>query len=636
MKVMGIKAQQRLVPSVARLTVRCCAALLAALIAVAWVSPAAAQNCSPATSQGTAPSGWQTYCWLNFSTYNDTTARSAAGQNFSFALSDGSTLSLNVKTSTTSPVLAARAAPSWTGAAVGNTAFLGIPGNPILYQQAGGTTVLTFSGITVTPPPGVPPVTVYSFVAADAESTNQGESLSFVTNGTGWVELDEVPPISGSLYPTRTGAGTSTFTETGVAGTVGGYIVGSTGPTTVTTTLVGGGLQGAMFAVRFASLRLTKQISGARVNAADQFKFDIKATASGSVMATGTTSGTTLGPFSQAVATLASGVPLTIEESMAPGSVSSLAQYRSTLNCTNSTTNFPATQLPTNVVTTSYNFGALQFGDNILCTFTNQPFPHLRLTKALAGSGRRFTTDQFVMNIDQGASTVATTTTTGTGTTVTNGSTAQIQAIVGQSYSFNEIASGSTNLAQYTSVLACTRPASSSTALPTILGGTITPQMGDVIECTITNTPTAANALLTVVKFSTVISDPINGTINPKMIPGAVVRYSILVTNTGTLSVTGNSIVITDPLPTQFLYHAATPVSFTNGTPASGLNIFNPATMVTFSSATGGGTPFTYTPNTAGYDANVKGLRINPQGTMAGATAAGQPSFTISFLGQIN
>ena len=618
--------------SIAQLHFRVMAALLVALMAVGWSNSAAAQSCSPAATQGTAPAGWQTYCWLNFANYNDATARTAAGQNFSFTLSDGSTLSFNLKTSTASPTIAAVVAPSWTGSAVGNTAFLGIPNNPVLYQQAGGTTVLTISSILITPPPGVPPVTVYSFVAADAESSNQGESISFNTNGTSWVELDEVPPISGSTYPTRTGAGTATYDITGVAGTVGGYIAGTNGPTTVTTTLVGGGLQGVMFAVRFASLRLTKQISGARVDASDQFKFDIKATASGTVMATGTTTGAGLGPFTQAVATLASGVPLTIAEAMAAGSASALAKYRSTLSCTNSSSS--STPLPSNVVTTSYSFGALQFGDNVLCTFTNQPFPHLRLTKALGGT-RRFATDQFVMNMAQGATIVATTTTTGTGATVTNGSTPQIQATVGQNYSFNEAASGSTNLVQYNTSLACTKPSSSTTVLPTTLGGSVTPQMGDVINCIITNTPNAANALLTVVKFSTVISDPINGTTNPKMIPGAVVRYSIMVTNTGTLTVTSNSIVITDPLPTAFLYHAATPVSFANGTPVSGLNAFNPATMVTFSSAAGGGTPFTYAPNTAGYDVNVRGLRINPQGTMAGATAAGMPSFTVSFLGQI-
>ncbi len=612
-------------------------ALFALLAAFALTtSPASAQNCSPAASQGTAPSGWQTYCWLNFSNYNDTIARTAAGQNLSFALPDGSTLSFNVKTSTTAPVMVAKLAPSWTGAAVGNTAFLGIPGSPVLYQQAGGTTEMTFSSILVMPPPGIPPVTIYSFVAADAESTNQGESLSFTTNGTGWVELDEVPPISGSVYPSRTGAGTATFTETGVAGTVGGYIVGSTGPTTVSTTLVGGGLQGAMFAVRFASLRLTKQISGARVDPSDQFKFDIRPTASTLPMATGTTSGAGLGPFNQAVATLASGVPLTLEESMVPGSASSLAKYRSVLNCTNSTVNSPATPLPSNVVTTSYSFGALQFGDNILCTFTNQPFPHLTLQKQMGGSGRRFSTDQFTLNIASGATVVATTTTSGTGTTVTNGVTPLFQATSGSPYTVTEVGAGATSLGLYTPSLACVNAATSSTtALPTTVGGTITPVMGDVITCTIINTRKPSSALLTVVKYSTLVSDPVNGTTNPKMIPGAILRYFITVTNTGNTVVDANSIVITDPMPGETIYNAASPVQFTNGPTASGLSAFNASTMVTFSSQTGGGTPFTYTPNTAGFDSNVKGLRLAPGGTMAAATATTQPSFTVSFLVQV-
>ena len=142
---------------------------------------AQAQSCAPATSQGTAPQGWETYCWLDFSTYNDATARSAAGQNFSFNLNDGSTLSFNLKvTPTTATAFSAIAAPSWTGAAVGNTAFLGIPGRPVLYTASAGNKSITFSGITITPPPGAPAVTAYSFVAADAESTNNGENLQFV------------------------------------------------------------------------------------------------------------------------------------------------------------------------------------------------------------------------------------------------------------------------------------------------------------------------------------------------------------------------------------------------------------------------------------------------------------------------
>ncbi|MBK8630773.1 MAG: hypothetical protein IPN84_11375 [Sphingomonadales bacterium] len=247
---------------------RQCVRVLLLVLAALWGGPAFAQSCNPATTQGTAPAGWQTYCWLDFSTYNDATARTASGQNFAFTLTDGSTLTLTVKTSGT-PGINAITAPSWSGAAVGNTAFLGISGKPIFYQNAGGTNTITFSSIAIAPPAGTSAATAYSFVAADAESTNNGESLSFTTNGGAWTLLDQVNPISGSLYPSTSGLGTSSFTETGVAGTVGGYIVGSSSPTTVSTTLVGGGLQGVMFAVRFASIRLNKQIGGARVNAAE-------------------------------------------------------------------------------------------------------------------------------------------------------------------------------------------------------------------------------------------------------------------------------------------------------------------------------------------------------------------------------
>ena len=601
-----------------------------------WPGTARAASCASATSQGNAPPGWQTYCWLDLSDYNDATARTAGGQLFTINLPDGSRLTFTARsTGTAPPALAAIAAPSWTGAAVGNTAFLGIPGRPILYQQAGGTNVLSFSNILITPPPGIPAVTAYSFVAADAESTNEGETLAFTTNGSGWTILDQVNPISGNTYPAITGTGTATFTETGVPGTVGGYIVGSNGPTTVSTRLVGSGLQGAMFAVRFASIRLTKVISGARASPADQFKFDIASTSSGTVLGSGTTSGTGLGPFAQAAVSLASGIPLTLRETMAAGSVNDLSHYRSVLNCTNNTTG-SATALPSNVVTTSYDFGALQFGDAVACVFTNTPFPHLTLRKALGASGRRFASDQFIVNVTSGATVVATATTTGTGATVATGTTPQIQVMVGQPYGLSEAPSGSTNLAQYGATLACINAATSATALPNVVGGSVTPAMGDVITCTITNTANGANATLTALKTSVVISDPTNGTTDPKAVPGAIVRYTITVTNTGTLAVDANTVALIDRLPATMTYNAASPVTFVNGSPSSGLNTFNASTMVSFSSQAGGGAPFTYTPNTAGYDANVKGVRIAPSGTMAGATAAGQPSFSVSFLARVN
>jgi Surface adhesin CshA non-repetitive domain 2 len=594
---------------------------------------AQAQSCAPATTQGTAPQGWETYCWLDFSAYNDATARSGAGQNFSFNLSDGSVLSFNLRvTPTGATAFNAITAPSWTGAAVGNTAFLGIPGRPVLYTASAGNKSITFSGITITPPPGAPAVTAYSFVAADAESTNDGENLQFVTNGTGWQILDQVNPISGNTYPTITGTGTSTFTQTGVPGTVGGYIVGSNSPTTVTANMTAGGLQGAMFAVRFASIRLRKTITGARINAADQFTFRVSATSSGTTLASGTTSGTSNGPFSATPLSLASGIGLTLSEAMTPGSVSTLASYQSRLTCTNTTTS-STTPLPNNVQTTNFNFGALQFGDAIICIFNNAAFPHIRISKALGAGGRRFSTDQFTVRINDASTVVASATTTGTGTTVTGGNTGLVQVTPGTAYTLDEIMAGPGSLTQYTSALACTNATNGvTTSFPTTVPANITPVLGDIISCVLTNTRLTGNATLVVSKTSTVLSDGVSAA-NPKSVPGAIVRYTITVQNTGNLSVDANSIVLVDAFPPNFTLDASTPFTFTEGTRPSNLNAFNQGTMVTYSNT--GSAPFT-APLGSGYNAAIRAFRYAPTGTMQGANTSGPSSFSISFVGRLN
>ena len=67
---------------------------------------------------------------------------------------------------------------------------------------------------------------------------------------------------------------------------------------------------------------------------------------------------------------------------------------------------------------------------------------------------------------------------------------------------------------------------------------------------------------ITVTKVSSVISDPFNGTTQPKAIPGAVVEYCILVYNSGTATL-GN-IAASDTLPATFTYTAGTMVSGTS------------------------------------------------------------------------
>ncbi len=383
-------------------------ALLGALLFAAFCDQALGASCSPAASAGTAPADWATYCWLDFSTYSDTLARAPGGQPFTYALPDGSTLTFTATVTSGNPTaLNPVAAPSWTGAAVGNTAFLGIPGKPILYTASSGTVTVQFSAITLTPPPGVSGGTTYSFVAADGESTNGGESLAFTTNGANWALLDQVPPISGSNYPTISNTG-ATFTETGVGGVVGGYIVGSINATQVSTVLVAGGLQGAMFALRYSIISLNKQLTAGRVNAADQFTYKISATASGTVLSTGTSTGAGNGPFSPTSSFLTSAQSLTLSEAMAPGSVSPLSYYTPSLTCTNAASGSP-TQLPTNLAATSYVIPSIAFGDSISCVFTNaKSGPLLGVTKSAPAPGLKVSsTSAYTLTVSNSGSLAA-------------------------------------------------------------------------------------------------------------------------------------------------------------------------------------------------------------------------------------
>ena len=74
---------------------------------------------------------------------------------------------------------------------------------------------------------------------------------------------------------------------------------------------------------------------------------------------------------------------------------------------------------------------------------------------------------------------------------------------------------------------------------------------------------TVSAPTLTVTKQSRVVSDPINGATNPKLIPGAVVEYCIVVANAAG-GASAASVAISDPLPAQTTFVAAS--SFQNGT----------------------------------------------------------------------
>jgi uncharacterized repeat protein (TIGR01451 family) len=133
-----------------------------------------------------------------------------------------------------------------------------------------------------------------------------------------------------------------------------------------------------------------------------------------------------------------------------------------------------------------------------------------------------------------------------------------------------------------------------------------------------------------------VLTDGVNGASNPKRIPGAIVRYTVEVTNSGPGSVDASGLVITDPVPagtSLFVSTAAgAPVEFIDGAPVSGLAYTYPSS-VSYSNQPGGVAPFSYVPvpDANGVDAAITALRIAPSGILQPAGGSGNPSFKLRF-----
>ena len=114
---------------------------------------------------------------------------------------------------------------------------------------------------------------------------------------------------------------------------------------------------------------------------------------------------------------------------------------------------------------------------------------------------------------------------------------------------------------------------------------------------------------MSVTKISSILSDPVNGTTNPKRIPDAIVQYCILISNSGISS--ADSVVATDDLSGPFTY--------TPGSMRSGSNCGS-ATTVEDDNATG-------TDESDPYGASLSGSTI----TATAATLAPASSFALTF-----
>jgi uncharacterized repeat protein (TIGR01451 family) len=145
---------------------------------------------------------------------------------------------------------------------------------------------------------------------------------------------------------------------------------------------------------------------------------------------------------------------------------------------------------------------------------------------------------------------------------------------------------------------------------------------------------------LRVTKTVDVLSDPVNGAVNPRQIPGSLQLYRVTVANTGPGSVDSSTLVIADIVPAGTELFVATtggdPVALIDGATPSNL-AFSYASDVTFSNRLGGAPPYDYVPlpNADGVDPNVTALRIAPTGAMPGASGANEPSFSVEFRARV-
>jgi uncharacterized repeat protein (TIGR01451 family) len=143
--------------------------------------------------------------------------------------------------------------------------------------------------------------------------------------------------------------------------------------------------------------------------------------------------------------------------------------------------------------------------------------------------------------------------------------------------------------------------------------------------------------IFSVLKSTITVSDPFNGSTNPKAIPGSVMRYNIQITNSGLGNPDVDSMIISDPIPTNTaLVVSGTPFTFVQGTPTSNLtftytSLASMTDDVEFSDDSGA--TWTYTPvaDGNGTDLNVTNIRFNPKGTMEASDGTNHPNFTLQF-----
>lgn len=198
------------------------------------------------------------------------------------------------------------------------------------------------------------------------------------------------------------------------------------------------------------------------------------------------------------------------------------------------------------------------------------------------------------------------------------------------------VAAGATKMIDYVDVQ--DSDASGSDASHKPIGPTNSVDSGNTIDWFSLSSP-----VLQITKSVMTLEDPFNGTTNPKAIPGAIVLYTIQLTNIGTGPADLDSVTINDPIPANLSLRVIDydggipgPVAFVDGSPSSGLSytfMSLGSSMDDIEFSNDGGSTWTYTPvgSGDGTDPVVTDIRINLKGIFAGSTGSGDPSFQLRF-----
>lgn len=245
---------------------------------------------------GNVASGLNNVCWLDMTNF---TADKDQLQPMSVKLSDSLTMKFNIKY-TGGRKLRSAAVPTWNKAAFGHYGYAGFPERtkPALYQITGSyntESTVELTDIKIVNADGSEITGNYSFMMADAESTNNDESISFTSSN----EIEQVAqfPQQGDANYKNYAFGDQTFSADHKTVTGGGvrtganpgiYLYKTKSPDTVSVTMgvhYGREIQAAIFGVLFSNAETTVTTN----NASDTFAGKVESQTYGSEQTGGVT-----------------------------------------------------------------------------------------------------------------------------------------------------------------------------------------------------------------------------------------------------------------------------------------------------------------------------------------------------------